>query len=98
MLNGGKKNKVAYLNSFKLFDMLNENLIYPLFKGETTMESALSKVTPMAQSRIDEYVALIQRENETKGQRRKVENDCPPPDAQRKRRTCFRSVMERAQP
>ena len=58
MLNGGKKNKVAYLNSFKLFDMLNENLIYPLFKGETTMESALSKVTPMAQSRIDEYVAL----------------------------------------
>ena len=46
------------MNSFKLFDMLNENLIYPLFKGETTMESALSKVTPMAQSRIDEYVAL----------------------------------------
>jgi len=60
MLNGGKKNKVAYLNSFKLFDMLNVNLIYPLYNGETTMESALAKVTPMAQSRIDEYVALTQ--------------------------------------
>lgn len=58
MLNGGKKNKVAYLNSFKLFDMINEFYIYPLYRGESTMESALAKITPMAQSRIDEYVNL----------------------------------------